>query len=93
MPGRVLSPFLPPAARRAHSEVGALASFEVLPRERPQRDALASAEADRERLQTLNLAWLYRNGVHWGSQERHVRDDASRRDNISSRHMGTTGKA
>jgi hypothetical protein len=53
MPGRVLEPFLPPAARRARSEVGALASFEVLPRERPRRDALASAEADRERLREL----------------------------------------
>lgn len=53
MPGRVLASFLPPAARRARSEVGALASFEVLPRERPQRDALASAEADRERLREL----------------------------------------
>jgi hypothetical protein len=43
--------------------------------------------------ETLNLAWLYQNGVHWGSQERHVFDDASRRDNITSRHMGITEKA
>ncbi|HEX6202834.1 MAG TPA: alkaline phosphatase family protein [Thermoanaerobaculia bacterium] len=51
--GRVLLPLLPPAALRVRPEVGELASFEVLPRERPRRDAVASAEADRERLREL----------------------------------------
>lgn len=73
LPGRVLDPFLPPAARRARNEVGRLASFEVLPRERPEREALASAEADRERLREL-AALGYISAAQLEASERQIAD-------------------